>query len=69
MVIRQSESNMSSELSTSTRSLPGNELQTQAAALSEEAMEKILAKEFARAMGNNAVYLYSRLSKEWNRIE
>ena len=59
---------MSSEPSTSTEST-GNELQTQAAALSEEAMEKIPAKEFARAMGNNAVYLYSRLSSEWNRIE
>ena len=33
-------------------------------------MEKIPAKEFARAMGNNAVYLYSRLSKrvESNRV-
>ena len=52
------------------QSLPGNELQTQAAVLSEEAMEKIPAKEFARAMGNNAVYLYSRLSKrvESNRV-
>jgi TolA-binding protein len=52
------------------QSLPGNELQTQAAVLSEEAMEKIPAKDFARAMGLNAVYLYSRLSQrvESNRV-
>ena len=52
------------------QSLPGNELQTQAAVLSEEAMEKIPAKNFARAMGLNAVYLYSRLSQrvESNRV-
>ncbi len=52
------------------QSLPGNDLQTQAAVLSEEAMEKIPAKPFAQAMGRNAVYLYSRLTKrvESNRV-
>ena len=50
--------------------LPGAELQLQAAAISEEGMEKVSAKNYARAMGNNAVYIYSRLSKrvESNRV-
>lgn len=52
------------------QNLPGNEIQSQAALLSEQAMEKIPAREFAMAMGRNAVYLYSRLAKrvESNRV-
>ncbi|MEC9096233.1 MAG: hypothetical protein VX776_06335, partial [Planctomycetota bacterium] len=52
------------------QSLPGNESQVQAAVLSEQAMETIPTKAFAQAMGRNAVYLYSRLSKrvESNRV-
>ena len=52
------------------QALPGAELQLQAAAISEEGMEKVSAKNYARAMGNNAVYIYSRLSKrvESNRV-
>tara|TARA_Y100001934_G_scaffold82133_2_gene101859 strand:+ start:1126 stop:8880 length:7755 start_codon:yes stop_codon:yes gene_type:complete len=52
------------------QALPGNQLQTQAAVLAEEAMEKIPAKDFARAMGDYSVKLYARLSKyvESNRV-